>query len=101
MRFQKVTMAVNFIVVADPKPYGLRASDDSWKEAAEHHMRQYLKEREDIPEDFTFLARQLDDVSFDWREEFESESRLKLVFGDFDIQHWLEEYEEESEEDTP
>ena len=102
MRFQKVTMTLNFIVVADPGAYGLRDSNDSWKEAAEHHMRQYLKDWEDIPDGYTFLARQVDDVSFDWREEFESERRLNLPpFGDFDVQRWLEEYDEEREEDAP
>jgi hypothetical protein len=92
-------MALNFIVVADPRPYGLQASDDSWKEAAEHHMRQHLKDWEDIPDEYTSLARQLGDISFDWREEFES---LKFPpYRDFDIQRWLEEYEEEREEDAP
>lgn len=95
MRFQKVKMVLDFTVPTDPQQYGSRNTDAPWKTYAEHDMKQYLKDAEDIPEEYRCTAR-LGDISFDWLEEFESYSQLRLPpHGVPGVQRLLDELEDE------
>ena len=69
MRYQRVTMTVEFEVPIGRDAYGVRQDDEAkWSAFAEHDMLEHLKDIEEIPEGYWGVDRI--SVSFTWGEEF-------------------------------
>jgi len=73
MKYQKVNMLIQFKVPVGKEYYGFRNTDAPWKRYAIHDMRQYIKDAEDIPEQYRNTVTYLDH-SFDWLDEYEQDN---------------------------
>ena len=72
MKYQKVNMVVRFVVPVGREYYGDRSTETPWKRYAEHDMRQYIKDIEDIQDSYLHTTSYTAD-SFEWLEEFDNE----------------------------
>ncbi|MBI4340252.1 MAG: hypothetical protein HY680_09940 [Chloroflexi bacterium] len=77
MKAQRVRMILEFDVPVGREHYGPRVTEAPWRRLAEHDMKQWIRDSEDVPEVYRYCAHIHSDVSFEWLQEFEKEDRIR------------------------
>ncbi|MEW6033512.1 MAG: hypothetical protein AB1603_01500 [Chloroflexota bacterium] len=71
MRWQRVRMVLEFDVPVGREHYRERNNEAPWRRLAEHDMKQWIRDAEDVPEVYRCCADMQPDISFEWLHEFE------------------------------